>query len=247
MANRTHSLNLRLIKSMDIQEYFSKLNAESQSVFNQSISRKDKLGKLHHLSSCIYEFSVCVLDPQEKIILETVSVQLESSNYNLIIGLYRQAFSSLRLALEMGLAAIYFSASKLELHEWLDGRTDIKWSRLVDEDNGVLSKRFARAFFSEMTDEVEHYRSKAISVYRKLSEYVHGNNETWVNGGIKLSYKEDLFDKYCDYYRTASEIILFSAICRYAKLFDDSDRESLQFLPEEFSHILKVRELFGRS
>lgn len=232
---------------MDIQEYFAKLNSESQTVFSQSISQKEKLGKLHHLSSCIYEFSNCVPDPQEKRILETVSAQLESSNYNLILGLYRQAFSSLRLALEMGLAAIYFSASKLEMHEWLDGRMDIKWSKIIDEENGVLSKRFTRAFFSELVDDVESYRINASNVYRKLSEYVHGNNETWVNGSIRIIYKEDYFDLYCEYYRVASETILFSAVCRYAKLFDESERESLQFLPEEFSHIYKLRELFGRA
>jgi hypothetical protein len=232
---------------MDIKEYFIKLNDESQSVFNQSISNRDKLGKLHHLSSCIYEFSNSIHDQQEKIILETVSAQLESSNYNLIIGLYRQAFSSLRLALEMGLAAVYFSARKLELHEWLDGRMDIKWSKLIDEENGVLSKRFTKAFFSEMTEEVEVYRNKAVTVYRRLSEYVHGNNETWTNGGIKLTYKDVFFDKYCEYYSVVSEVILFSVVCRYVKQFDDSERESLQFLPEEFNHILKIRELFGRS
>ncbi|MBN3133710.1 hypothetical protein H4F52_18460 [Pectobacterium brasiliense] len=232
---------------MDIQEYFTKLNAESQSVFIQSLSKKENLGKLHHLSSCIYEFSNFVRDPQEKIILETVSAQLESANYNLIIGLYRQAFSSMRLALEMGLAAIYFSARKLEMHEWLDGRMDIKWSKLIDEENGVLSKRFIKAFFTEMIDDVEHYRNNAITVYRKLSEYVHGNNETWTNGSIKITYKDELFDKYCNYYRTVTETILFSAMCRYSKLLDESERESLQFLTEEFNHILKIRELFGRS
>jgi hypothetical protein len=66
---------------MDIKEYFIKLNTESQSVFNQSISERDKLGKIHHLSSCIYEFSNNIHDLQEKRILETVSTQLESSNY----------------------------------------------------------------------------------------------------------------------------------------------------------------------
>ncbi len=232
---------------MDIKDYFSKLNAESQSVFSESLSKKENLGKLHHLSSCIYEFSSFVRDPQEKRILETVSAQLESSNYSLIIGLHRQAFSSMRLALEMGLAAIYFSASKLEMHEWLDGRMDIKWSRLIDEENGVLSKRFIKAFFSEVIDDVESYRNNAISVYRKLSEYVHGNNETWVNGSIKITYNDDLFDKYCKYYRVVTETILFSAVCRYSKLLDESERESLQFLTEEFNHILKIRELFGRA
>jgi hypothetical protein len=232
---------------MDIQEYFAKLNAESQEVFSRTTSEKEKLGTLHHLSSCIYEFSGCVLDPQEKGILETVSAQLESATFNLALGLYRPAFSSLRLALEMGLAAIYFSANKMELHEWLDGRMDIKWSTLVHEENGVLSKRFAKAFFSDLIDDVECYRNKATSVYRKLSEYVHGNNETWANSDIKLSYKDDLFSKYFDYYRSVSEVILFVAICRYARLFDETARESLQFVPEEFSHISKIRELFGRS
>lgn len=51
---------------MDIQGYFTKLNAESQTVFEQSISQKETLGKLHHLSSCIYEMSNVLRDPQEK-------------------------------------------------------------------------------------------------------------------------------------------------------------------------------------
>ncbi|CAA0108506.1 Uncharacterised protein [Halioglobus japonicus] len=231
---------------MDIQEYFLKLNSESQVVFTRSTSEKEKLGTLHHLSSCIYEFSGCVLDPQERGILETVSAQLESATFNLALGLYRPAFSSLRLALEMGLAAVYFSANRMELNEWLDGRVDIRWARLVDEENGVLSNRFAQAFFGEMSDEVKDYRSRATSVYRRLSEYVHGNSETWLSG-VKLSYKDDLFETYCSYYKSVSEVILFVAICRYAKSFDQAALESLQFVPEEFSHISKIRNLFGQS
>lgn len=148
---------------MDIQEYFSKLNTESQTIFSQTISEKEKLGTLHHLSSCIYEFAECLLDPQERKNLMTVSTQLESATLNLALGLYRQAFASLRLAFEMGLAAMYFSVNKMELHEWLDGRSDIKWSNLVDEENRVLSKRFAKAFFSECSEHIDYYRTKAIS------------------------------------------------------------------------------------
>ena len=232
---------------MDIKEYFSRLNYESQEVFNQAILEKEKLGRLHHLSSCIYEFSGYLLDPQEKEILVTVSAQLESATLNSTLGLYRQAFSSLRLAFEMGLAAMYFSVNKLELHEWLDGRTDIKWLSLIDEKNGVLSKRFAKAFFRECTEYIDEYRNKAISTYRKLSEYVHGNNETWEKGSLKLSFNQDLFDLYCDYYKSVSEVILFIAICRYMSLLDETAREELQFIPEEFNHILKIRELFGHS
>lgn len=232
---------------MNIQEYFSKLNVESQDIFSKTILEKEQLGKLHHFSSCIYDFADCLLDPQEKEILVTVSIQLESATLNLVLGLYRQAFSSLRLAFEMGLAAVYFSVNKMELHEWLDGRTDIKWSCLVDEENGVLSKRFAKAFFSECSEYMGMYREQAKTTYRKLSEYVHGNNETWKRSGLKLSFNQDLFNLYCEYYKSASEVILFVVICRYARLLNETTRESLQFVPEEFNHISIIRTLFGHS
>ena len=233
---------------MDIYEYFSKLNEESQIIFKQTINdKKENLGKLHHFSSCIYEFAECIIDEKEKNILIAVSTQLESATLNSTLGLYRQAFTSLRLAFEMGLATIYFSINKLNLYEWLDSRSDINWSNLINEEEGVLSKRFSNAFFPECTDYIEEYRANAILTYRKLSEYVHGNSETWEHSGLKLKYNNDLFDSYIHYYQNVSQIILFIAICRYAKSFDKSVLESLQFIPEEFSHITTIRELIGRS
>lgn len=230
---------------MNIQDYFSRLNDESQLIFKRSIAAKDQLGKAHHFASCIYEFSEHIPDPLEKGMFVTVSTQLESATLNLTLGMYRQAFASLRLALEMGLGATYFSIHKMELNEWLDGRADIKWSSLVDEDNGVLSKRFSDAFFKELSVEVAGYRAKAISTYRKLSEFVHGNNETWVKSGLKVSYNQDLFDAYFRHLAAVSEVIIFVVICRYLKQLDASARESLQFIPEELSHIPIVREVFG--
>lgn len=230
---------------MNIKEYFSKLNEESQSIFKKSILANDQLGRAHHFASCIYEFSEYIPDPLEKGMFITVSTQLESATLNLTLGMYRQAFASLRLALEMGLGATHFSVHKMELNEWLDGRADIKWSSLVDEDNGVLSKRFSNAFFRELSTEMSSYRSKAISTYRKLSEFVHGNNETWVKSGLKITYNKDLFDAYFTHLTAVSEIIIFIATCRYIKTFDDGARESLQFIPEELSHIPIIRELFG--
>jgi len=231
--------------TMNIQEYFSRLNKESQAIFEESISAKEQLGKAHHLASCIYEFSEHIPDPFERQMFVTVSTQLESATLNLTLGMYRQAFASLRLALEMGLGAIHFSVHKVELHEWLDGRSDIKWSSLVDEENGVLSKRFSKAFFKELSEEICNYRESSISTYRKLSEFVHGNNETWAKSGLKISYNQDLFDLYFNHLSKVSEIIIFIATCRYVKLFDDASLESLQFILEELSHISFVREIFG--
>jgi hypothetical protein len=233
--------------SMNIQEYFSKLNEESQSIFKQSILAKDQLGQAHHFASCIFEISEFIPDPLEKDMFVTVSTQLESATLNLALGMYRQAFASLRLALEMGLGAIHFSVHKMELNEWLDGRADIRWSSLIDGDNGVLSIRFSNAFFKELSSEMDSYRSKTISTYRKLSEYVHGNNETWVKSGLKVSYNKELIDAYFSHFKVVSEVIVFISTCRYIKQFDAVALESLQFIPEELSHIPVIREIFGGS
>lgn len=230
---------------MNIQQYFSKLNEESQLIFKRSIVAKEQLGKAHHFASCIYEFSEHIPDPFEKEMFVTVSTQLESATLNLTLGMYRSAFASLRLALEMGLGATHFSVHKIELNEWLDGRADIRWSSLVDEENGVFSKRFSDAFFKELSSEIADYRAKAIATYRKLSEFVHGNNETWVKSGLKVSYNGDLFDAYFSHLTAVSEVIIFVVTCRYVKLLDANAIESLQFIPEELNHIPVVREVFG--
>ena len=230
---------------MNIQDYFSKLNEGSQSIFRKSILHKDQLGRAHHSASCISEFSEYILDPLEKGMFVTVSTQLESATLNLTLGMYRQAFASLRLALEMGLGAIHFSVHKMELNEWLDGRADIRWSSLVDEENGVLSIRFANAFFKELSGEINGYRSKAVSTYRKLSEYVHGNSDTWLLSGLTLRYNQKLFDAYFKHITEVSEVIIFIMTCRYIKSFDASALESLQFIPEDLSHLPVIREIFG--
>lgn len=86
---------------------------------------------------------------------------------------------------------------------------------------------------------------KAKKVYRQLSEYVHGNNETWEACSIKISYDERLLKFYFESINLISEIILFVLCCRYLKSFSTETIESLEFLPEEMSHISYVREFFG--
>ncbi len=230
---------------MNIEEYLSRLNKESNNIFVQSIVNTDKLGTAHHASSCIYEFSQNITDASEKEMLQTVSSQLETATFSACKGMYRQAFVSLRLALEMGLASAYFSVHKLQLHEWLDGRGDIKWSSLICENEGVFSTRFSKAFFEEFGKDMGTYRDRATNRYRLLSEYVHGNNETWESSEIELSFDEPKLNNYFLSAKDVSEILLFVLSCRYLKSFSPDLLESLEFVPEEMKHLGYVREFFG--
>ncbi|QDT85081.1 hypothetical protein [Gimesia chilikensis] len=230
---------------MNIEEYLRRLRSESQQIFEKTICYQTELGKAHHFSACVNEFSEHVFDNVEKNILTTVSTQLESATFNVTMGLYRQAFSSLRLAFEMGIGVVYFSVHRLELNEWLCGQADLKWANLLDESNGILSKRFTNAFYKELSDEVSHYRHLAKSVYRELSEFVHGNNETWELSGLTLKYNEQLLMKYFKVYNDVSKVVLFVLCCRYLRSFSTEVLDSLEFIPEEFHHISIIREQFG--
>lgn len=230
---------------MNIQDYYRRLSDSCQNIFEATISDSESFGNVHHLATCLFEFSALISDEKEKELLKVVSSQIEISALNLSFGLYRQAFSAMRLSLEMGLGVIYFSAFKLEHHEWLNGNADIKWSKLIDKDNGVLSRRFSDAFFLDLSPFIGEYHSKAIYVYRQLSQFVHGNFETWESNNLMLLRNEDLITKYFDYLTSVKEILLFCLCCRFLKSFSRNQIESMSFLGDELGHYESIRLLIG--
>jgi 5'-deoxynucleotidase YfbR-like HD superfamily hydrolase len=231
---------------MKIEQYLNKLNEKSQEIYTETITDTENLGKTHHYASFIAEFSENISDENEKKMIVTVATQLESATLNMIYGMYRQAYSSLRLAFELGLGAIHFSIHKLEHYEWIKGNNDIKWSKLIDEENGVISERFSKAFFPELKDLIKKYNDQSRNVYRKLSEFVHGNNGTWTKSGLTIQYNEDLKKDYFNFYKTVSEILIFVFCCRYLKAFNQEQKEKVSlFILEEMQHISPIREFLG--
>lgn len=231
---------------MDVKEYFNRINIESQQIFSSTMAGyTERIGKAHHLTTCIFEFSEYLSDKDEKELLATASSQIESAILSVTLGLYRQAYSSLRLAFEIALGVVSFSVNKLEHAEWRNGKEDIKWARLIDKENGVLSVRFSNAFFQELSIYVGPYNERAASVYRLLSEFVHGNSETWTKSGIQLKLNDILIEQFFKQVFETSEIILFVLSCRYINSITQENRESMDFLSDQFNHIEPIRVLFG--
>jgi len=230
---------------MEIQAYLKDINNKSQEIFTLSLQQSEKIGRAHHFSACIHEFTENINDIHEKQLFTKVCTQLEAATFNTTLGLYRQGFATLRLAFEMSLATVYFSAHKIELHEWLTGNNDIKWNVLIDPDNGVLSKRFTKAFFPEFSNDISHYLVVAKSTYRNLSEYVHGNNATWKKSGLNIEFNQVMFDKYFEFFQNVFEVITILLTTRYINTFKQNTIDSLVFIPEHFQHINSLRQKFG--
>lgn len=231
---------------MNISEYFTLLRDKSQKIFDESIENIELLGRVHQMTSIFYDFSKQIVDKDESKMLRMVCAQLETGCVALNFGLYRQALASLRLAFELGLGLIYFSANKLEHKEWIKGTSDIKWSSINDEEVGVFSYRFADAFFPKLRDDVLNYRNKSKTIYRSLSEYVHGNYESWEKSGIVLEKKENLVKVFNDSCREVFDILLFALCVRYINDFDILKIDVVQgILSDELNHIAAIREILG--
>lgn len=230
---------------MEVINYYNKINDKCQNVFADTVKDRELLGIAHHTSACLCEFSANITDRFEASMLKNVSNQIETSSLIILYGLYRQALSTLRLSLELGLGQVYFSICKMEHFEWLSGNKDIMWTKIIDKENGVLSKRFSTAFFPELNDQIIIYNDKAIEVYRLLSEYVHGNYETWIQSEIVINKNVDLIELYKKCLCSVKEVIFFSLICRYLKSFTDEQIETIQFLLGDFGHIEPIRLKMG--
>ncbi len=231
---------------MKIKNYYEKINKKSQEIFCESVNRPDLISNVHSAVNELFQLSTFISDEDERKMIQVVCNQLETSCLALTLGLYRPALATLRLAYELGIATVYFSANKLEHREWLAGISDLKWSCVNSSDDGVLSKRFAAAFFPALQDYCSKYHEKAQITYRCLSEYVHGNNETWRKSGIALARNETLINLYSRNFSEVIEVLKFAFCCRYLKtLLPEQIEDAALLLGEDFNHIVPIRKFLG--
>ncbi len=127
---------------MNLREYYQNLFDSSNQVIHESLQQENELAKIHEFVDDLLKW-LNILQPRpEANVLTHVAAELQLSSFSLVSGLYRQAFTSLRLSLELSLGVVFFSANRLELAEWMGGNYDLVWSQLNHSDNGVFSKSF---------------------------------------------------------------------------------------------------------
>lgn len=230
---------------MEAKDYFLQIKSCSDNIFNDSIQNQENLGLSHHFINCIVDFTKLIPDGYEQRNWQNVTNELEASLFSVTIGMYRQAFTSLRLAFELGLGSILFSVEKISFYSWLQGEDDIKWSRITDNETGIFSERYLKAFFPQSLVLKENLKNSANGNYRELSEYVHGNHETWQTNGLKLTYNVNQLNVFFIKFKFITESLICNLFIRYIKDIKKSELEKLDFLNEILGHYDCIREELG--
>jgi hypothetical protein len=194
---------------VDLKEHYDKISEAARLAREVSLADLTPLEAAHAIIDEIKLWQEVLGNRPEAIIFDQIVSGLELGLFALVSGLYRQAYGSLRLAVELTAGVCWFSTSRLELAEWQSGEGDLIWKDITNPDEGVLSPRFRKAFFPEIKEELK-YNGLNKKLYRELSEYVHGHAKTW-GGADDIKYDEKLhkawFEK-IETYMTVTSVLL---------------------------------------
>jgi len=234
---------------MTAEQYIRKVNEKVQSLFDSSlVQNSETLNIGIDFSKSIQIWLDVIPEDSYKILISNSIQSLEIALLSQTYCLYRNAFSSLRLSLEMLFGGIYFSTTLLDFIEWSKSSKDLNWATINDSNNGVLSHRFYNAFFIEAKEDCEEYFTKAKELYRELSEYVHGNQHTWITDSEALKIEETEIQLFLKCLKSFYEISIFTLCLRYLKIIDKHQLEKVEpLIIQNLNHILPIHNYLTTS
>lgn len=187
-----------------------------------------------------------LISGRERSVFVAALKELEYGVLAVSIGLYRQAFSAIRLFLDLAVATVFFSSNELDLRHWLNDGENIQWSVLTDDKTGVFSTRYVSAFFPELVGRSQQFKVMASKLHVECSQFVHGNAATHEALPSTLAFQKDLVLDWRDKLETAFIIVLFLFAARYTK---DLQPEQLgivsNLMIEELGHIETIKTAYN--
>lgn len=229
-----------------LEGYVGQLLEKAGSCMQETIaSHSVQLGEVHQLDMDLGNWVEEVPGP-EKSQLVACRRELGVAEYLLVTGLYRPAYSSLRLALELGFAGVHFSASEFERRKWLSDRYDFSMRIALDSQVGLLSEAFVKEFSKPASPHAPEFASLAQECYRHCSQFVHGKVFETARLPEQVLYSRAIVDDWCERAGSVGRCLLFLMYARYA---DDLDLTGKGYLEDgvihHFGHLEGVRSHLG--
>lgn len=212
-----------------------------------SVTNESAIGNSYLFASDLEAWRNSISASPEATLLATATTEYIVALLNICQGQYRNGFKGLRLVLELCLQSAYLSANLLVREEWLRGEKDTIWATLVDEESGPLSLRFCKAFFPELGDHCANFRMLARSIYRELSECIHGNIQNHIPLPSKLDFSQDTFDLWHSKAKIVRLVVLFAFSVRYLRTLSPQTRSLTEAaISEQLGHIEAIRMEYSK-
>lgn len=203
---------------MDVLENYRFLLRNSHTVMETMVATDGASEALIASHNYLLDYDVikmAIAGRPEAAVLDSAVKEYQFALFALVCGQYRHAFGGLRLFFELMLATVHFSAHEIDYRMWAKDSRDISWSSIRDQQSGVFSTNFIRAFNPDLSDYAKEYLAIAEAVYRECSEFVHGNACTHSILPSDISFKNEVFSSWHDKATTMRLAIIFAFSARY--------------------------------
>jgi hypothetical protein len=233
----------------DINKHYGELGQKCNDILIESLdSKRLELTTKSHAS--IFDFNSLIetlKDRPEYDILRIGIRGYQMSILSLNLGFYNQAFIGLRFFFERTLVAIMFSSKELDFRLWQKGERDTYWNEIIDDENGVFSHTFCRAFFPDLKDESKHFKTLSQKVYRECSEYVHGNLSVQDKIPANLEFSDFLCQEWHTKANTIRRIIVFTFCLRYIRFIKPEYLRTIEpIVLDEFGSLPSISSIFNK-
>jgi hypothetical protein len=230
-----------------MKERLLQLHGASSACIVESTARRSvDLGRILQLDADIGLWETAIAGRPEHHVLAEARRELGFTVYSACSGLYLQAFSNLRVFLELSFAAIAFSVDDLGRRQWLADDTSFSFRRKLTDDDGLFSPAYLKAYRVDAINEAPEFRELARLAYSHCSEFVHGKLPVTKRLPSTLRYSDDALFDWAQTARSAARCVIFLIYCRYAEEFLLSDNGQLaDTLTHSLGHLASVRKLIG--
>lgn len=218
---------------MTVEAHYKSLLNRSSHAFEQLKADQEVMTlftKAHNFLGDYEAIYNAIATRPEAKVLALASREYQFALYAAATGTYRHATLSLRLFLELALATVQFSAYEIKLRQWLSSSADINWEALINQDTGVFSKTFVRAFSESLDEHGRQYAAIAKNAYRECSEFVHGNFNTHTNLEAPLGYHRETALAWIERAESVRLCVLFAFTARYVEHISQEARDSVESL-----------------
>lgn len=234
---------------MNVFEHYQALLKNTEVVLTTMTETKNATETLTASHNYIADFDVfrsAISDRPEVAVLDSAVKEYQFALFALASGQYRHAFVGLRLFFELMLATIQFSAHEIDYRMWARDTKDINWSSLKDNQTGVFSMNFIRAFNPAFADIGKQYLAIAEAVYRECSEFVHGNAGTHAKLPSDIAFHEESFFSWHQKATTMRLAIIFIYSARYLNYITIDSRINLEpVIMDAIGNLQAVQDIFS--
>jgi hypothetical protein len=236
-------------KQLPCVKFYEEFHAQNAALLGECVKEgcDKELAAFHAKITDLSVWLKALEGQRETEIYKNAFKEYEFALFCLVQGFYRQAFSSLRLFMELTLAGIQLSANEFDMRLWFAGKKDTNWNAILDLDKGVFAKNFVEAFCSELIEESKHIRSTSEKLYRECSEYVHGNHAASLTLPEGVAFSKPSFLLWSEKAKSTFLVIHYALSVRYIKELKKDFFEKIEpVLNDEIGHIKGFEFIFNK-